>query len=124
MMVSANNTLERLDVSGNNLGNDYFSRCIGPALKTNQSVKSLKFSSCGSNDVSAICEALVEGNSTIKELDASNNHVGAVFGQGLSNILRVIWDDGSLPACLICTFLQLYSFNISSPLLYQFLVTW
>ena len=90
MMVSANNTLERLDVSGNNLGNDYFSRCIGPALRTNQSLKSLKFSSCGSNDVSAICEALAEGNSTIEELDASSNQVGAVFGHGLSNILQVI----------------------------------
>ena len=90
MMVSANNTLERLDVSGNNLGNDYFSRCIGPALGTNQSLKCLKFSSCGSNDVSAICEALAERNSTIEELDASNNQVGAVFGQGLSNSLQVI----------------------------------
>ena len=90
MMVSSNNTLEQLDVSGNNLGNDYFSRCIGPALTTNQSLKSLKFSSCGSNDVSAICEALVDGNSTMAELDASNNHVGAVFGQELSNILQVI----------------------------------
>ena len=89
-MVSSNNTLERLDVSGNNLGNDYFSRCIGPALRTNQSLRSLKFSSCGSNDVSAICEALVERTSTIEELDASNNHVGAVFGQGLQNILQVI----------------------------------
>lgn len=89
-MVSSNNTLERLDVSGNNLGNDYFSRCIGPALRINKSLKSLKFSSCGSNDVSAICEALEGGNSIIEELDASNNHVGAVFGRGLQNILQVI----------------------------------
>ena len=90
MMVSANSTLERLDVSGNNLGSDYFSRCIGPALRVNQSLKALKFSSCGSSDMSALCEALVEGNSTIEELDASSNHVGAVLGQGLSNILKVI----------------------------------
>lgn len=90
MMVSANNALERLDVSGNDLGSDYFSRCVGPALRANQSLKALKFSSCGSSDMSAICEALVEGNATIEELDTSNNHVGAVFGQGLSNILQVI----------------------------------
>lgn len=90
MMLSANKTLERLDVSGNNLGSDYFSRCIGPALRENQCLKTLKFSSCGSNDVSAICEALIEGNSTIEELAASSNQIGAMFGQRLSNILQVV----------------------------------
>ena len=89
MMLSTNSTLERLDVSGNNLGSDYFSRCVGPALMTNNSLKALKFSSCGSNDVSAICKAMAEGNAAIEELDASNNHVGAVFGEGLSKILEV-----------------------------------
>ena len=89
MMLSTNCTLERLDVSGNNLGSDYFSRCVGPALRKNTSLKTLKFSSCGSSDVSAICEAMAEENVTIEELDASNNHVGAVFGKGLSNILQV-----------------------------------
>ena len=90
MMLSTNCFLEKLDVSGNNLGNDYFSRCVGPALRTNKSLKALKFSSCGSTDASAICEALVEGNATLEELDASNNHFGAVFGDGLSSVLQVI----------------------------------
>ena len=88
-MLSTNSTLERLDVSGNNLGSDYFSRCVGPALRINKSLKALKFSSCGSSDVSAICEAMTEDNVTIEELDASNNHIGAVFGEGLTNILQV-----------------------------------
>lgn len=88
-MLSVNSTLERLDVSGNNLGSDYFSRCVGPALMSNKSLKVLKFTSCGSNDVSAICEAMVEGNTTVEELDASNNHIGAVFGEGLLKILQV-----------------------------------
>ena len=88
-MLSVNSTLERLDVSGNNLGSDYFSRCVGPALMSNKSLKVLKFTSCGSNDVSAICEAMVEGNTTIEELDASNNHIGAVFGEELLKILQV-----------------------------------
>ncbi|XP_078360294.1 uncharacterized protein LOC144644637 isoform X1 [Oculina patagonica] len=88
IMLSTNSTLERLDVSGNNLGSDYFSRCVGPALRINKSLKALTFSSCGSSDVSAICEAIAEDNVTIEELNASNNHVGAVFGEGLSNILQ------------------------------------
>lgn len=87
-MLSVNSTLERLDVSGNNLGSDYFSRCVGPALMRNNSLKVLKFSSCGSNEVSAICEAMVERNATIEELDASNNHIGAVFGERLLKILQ------------------------------------
>ena len=90
MMLSTNVYLEKLDVSGNNLGNDYFSRCVGPALKTNKSLKVLRFSSCGSTDASSICEAIVEGNTSLQELDASSNHFGAAaFGGGLSKILQV-----------------------------------
>lgn len=88
-MLSVNSTLERLDVSGNNLGSDYFSRCVGPALMRNNSLKVFTFSSCGSNEVSAICDAMVERSATIEELDASNNHIGAVFGERLSKILQV-----------------------------------
>lgn len=90
MMLSTNVYLEKLDVSGNNLGNDYFSRCVGPALMTNKSLKALRFSSCGSTDASSICEAIAEGNTSLQELDASNNHFGAAaFGGGLSDILQV-----------------------------------
>ena len=56
----------------------------------NKSLKTLKFSSCGSTDASAILEALCEGNARIAVLDASNNHFGAAFGDGLSRILQVI----------------------------------
>ena len=90
IMLSSNCCLESLDVSGNALGNDYFSRCVGPALMKNKSLKTLKFSSCGSTDASAILEALCEGNARIAVLDASNNHFGAAFGDGLSRILQVI----------------------------------
>ena len=90
MMLSTNCCLETLDVSGNNLGNDYFSRCVGSALMTNKSLKVLKFSSCGSTDASVICEAMSEGNANLEGLDASNNHFGAAFGDGLSRVLQVI----------------------------------
>lgn len=89
MMLSSNCCLENLDVSGNNLGNDYFSRCVGPALMTNKSLRVLTFSSCGSTDASAICEVMIEGNSRLEGLDASNNHLGAVFGDRISRVLQV-----------------------------------
>ena len=41
-MLSANSTLVSLDVSGNHLGKDYFSRCVGPMLATNKSLKILR----------------------------------------------------------------------------------
>jgi len=87
-MLSSNCCLENLDVSGNNLGNDYFSRCVGPALMTNKSLRVLTFSSCGSTDASAICEVMIEGNSRLEGLDASNNHLGAVFGDRISWVLQ------------------------------------
>ena len=90
-MLSQNCSLESLDVSGNSLGKDYFSRCVGPALKQNRSLKILKFSSCGASDVAAICEALYseDGNGILEELDASDNQLGDAFGKSLAEILKV-----------------------------------
>lgn len=42
-MLEQNQTLELLDVSGNNLGKDYFSRCVGEAMKKNKTLKTLRY---------------------------------------------------------------------------------
>lgn len=42
MMLTHNQMLVYLDVSCNSLGKDYFSRCVGPALKVNTSLKTLR----------------------------------------------------------------------------------
>ena len=90
-MVARNCSLESLDVSGNSLGKDYFSRCVGPALGQNKVLRTLKFSSCGASDVTAISEALLSegGNNTLEEMDASSNQLGDSFGKGLAEILKV-----------------------------------
>lgn len=91
-MLSSNTCLEFLDVSGNDLGKDYFSRCVGPALQVNTSLKALKCASCGSNDMSAILDALSgnHGNRTLEEWDVSNNQLGEKFGKGIEEVLKVM----------------------------------
>jgi len=42
-MLTDNTTLQYLDVSSNYLGKDFFSRKVGPALKTNTSLKTLRY---------------------------------------------------------------------------------
>jgi hypothetical protein len=41
-MLEENSTLQYLDVSSNYLGKDYFSRKVGPTLKTNTALKTLR----------------------------------------------------------------------------------
>ena len=41
-MLTDNQTLQYLDVSGDYLGKDYFSRQVGGALKVNKTLKILK----------------------------------------------------------------------------------
>ena len=45
-MLSTNKCLEVLDVSGNHLGKDYFSRCVGPALSENSTLQVLRLVVC------------------------------------------------------------------------------
>ena len=42
-LLSKNQSLTCLDVSGNYLGKDYFSRCVGPALAANSTLQMLKY---------------------------------------------------------------------------------
>ena len=41
-LLSQGPPLVYLDVSGNNLGKDFFSRCVGQALKTNTTLQTLR----------------------------------------------------------------------------------
>ncbi|ESP02588.1 hypothetical protein LOTGIDRAFT_171908 [Lottia gigantea] len=74
MMLKENKTLQYLDVSGNNLGKDYFSRCVGPALKTNSSLLTLRAESIGSVDMKLLLESLQENNS-LEDFNISNNQI-------------------------------------------------
>ncbi|XP_050399775.2 uncharacterized protein LOC126817009 isoform X1 [Patella vulgata] len=100
-MVQENGTLQYLDVSGNSLGKDYFSRCVGPALKTNTSLTRLKAQSIGIVDVNVLLEGLKE-NKTITELDLSSNQVTdrRSLGEGLNTVLKNV--DCKLSSLCLC----------------------
>nr|XP_054751286.1 uncharacterized protein LOC129257075 isoform X1 [Lytechinus pictus] len=89
VMVMTNQTLKSLDLSSNQLGKDYLSRCIGPALKTNTSLTTLNMSSCGATDLSALMEGLQE-NTILSSLDVSHNQLSNSnsFVTSLSVILK------------------------------------
>eukprot|EP00057_Strongylocentrotus_purpuratus_P035594 XP_800128.3 PREDICTED: uncharacterized protein LOC581313 [Strongylocentrotus purpuratus] len=74
VMLMTNQTLKSLDLSSNQLGKDYLSRCIGPSLKTNTSLTSLNISSCGGTDLNALMEGLLE-NTTLSSLNISHNQL-------------------------------------------------
>ncbi|KAK3728559.1 hypothetical protein QZH41_011638, partial [Actinostola sp. cb2023] len=90
VMLTKNNCLEFLDVSGNDLGMDYFSRCVGPALRINKTLKTLKCASCGATDMAAIMETLAasDGNRSLTALDVSNNLLGVEFGNQVGSALK------------------------------------
>ncbi|XP_070546675.1 NACHT, LRR and PYD domains-containing protein 14-like [Ptychodera flava] len=87
-LLSNNSTLTWLDVSSNNLGKDFFSRSVGPAIKANNVLKCLRFSSCGSTDLNVFLESLSE-NSSIVELDFSHNQMsnGSHTGKLIADVL-------------------------------------
>ena len=91
-MLSENSTLENLNVSGNSLGKDYFSRCVGPALHNNSSIKSLKCSSCGANDITAILKAMSDDDSisSLTQLDISHNQLQEKTGEQISDVIKVL----------------------------------
>ena len=78
-------------MSGNSLGKDYFSRCVGPALCKNRTLKSLKCSSCGANDVTAVMESLSDdnGNTALTELDISHNQLQEKTGEQIADVIKV-----------------------------------
>ncbi|KAK3094982.1 hypothetical protein FSP39_008700 [Pinctada imbricata] len=88
-MLSENRSLQYLDISSNYLGKDYFSRCVGPPLKSNQTLKTLRAASIGSTDVKQFLEGLVE-NTSLMELDFSKNCVRdpAALGKGFALVLK------------------------------------
>ncbi|KAK2151611.1 hypothetical protein LSH36_357g02080 [Paralvinella palmiformis] len=73
-MLSENQTLSCLDVSGNYLGTDYFSRCVGPSMSQNSALNILRCKSIGSTDVTVFMDNLVENNN-LKELCLSHNSI-------------------------------------------------
>ncbi|XP_038058471.1 leucine-rich repeat-containing protein 74B-like [Patiria miniata] len=88
-MLSANCTLVRLDVSSNQLGRDFFSRCIGPSLGSNTTLKTLRASSCGFTDLDVMMDNLTR-NGTLEELDVSHNQMrdSNVFSSNLKAVLQ------------------------------------
>ncbi|XP_076439016.1 uncharacterized protein LOC143277925 [Babylonia areolata] len=81
--------LEYLDVSSNYLGKDYFSRCAGEALKTNTSLRTLRAQSIGMVDARVLLEG-IQANSTLVELDLSNNQITdrQALGVALAAVLK------------------------------------
>ncbi|XP_025083542.1 uncharacterized protein LOC112557745 isoform X2 [Pomacea canaliculata] len=78
-----------LDVSGNYLGKDFFSRCVGEALKTNTTLQTLRAQSIGMVDANSLLEGLKE-NSSLVEIDLSNNTVTdrKSIGLGIAECLK------------------------------------
>ncbi|CAC5367795.1 unnamed protein product [Mytilus coruscus] len=89
-MLTQNKTLVYLNVSSNSLGKDYFSRCVGPALKVNTTLKTLRAQNLGSSDMKVFMEGLME-NTALTDIDLSNNALsdrmilGKGFGEKLKN---------------------------------------
>ncbi|XP_033102299.1 uncharacterized protein LOC117105292 isoform X2 [Anneissia japonica] len=85
MMLAKNDTLEELDLSSNQLGRDFFSRSVGPAMALNSTLKVLRCASCGFADLSLLIDSL-STNSSLVELDISHNHMvdGTEFGEKLA----------------------------------------
>ncbi|KAJ8321968.1 hypothetical protein KUTeg_000439, partial [Tegillarca granosa] len=80
---------EYLDVSSNYFGKDYFSRCVGPALKTNTSLKTLRAESIGTTDVRLLMDGL-QDNTSLTEIDLSRNSVSdsSILGKGFAECLK------------------------------------
>ncbi|XP_064645883.1 uncharacterized protein LOC135499135 [Lineus longissimus] len=89
IMLSSNRCLIDLDLSSNYLGKDFLSRSIGPALKVNKTLGSLKVESCGSTDLTVFLDGLLE-NSILTDLNLNHNEMGdkAHLGIGLAKCLK------------------------------------
>ncbi|XP_060072518.1 uncharacterized protein LOC132552338 [Ylistrum balloti] len=88
-MLSMNQTLVYLDVSNNNLGIDYFSKCVGPTLKTNNTLQTLRAKSIGMRDLRVLMEGVKE-NTSLTEIDFSTNSFSDSVGvaTGFAHILK------------------------------------
>ncbi|XP_077996942.1 uncharacterized protein LOC144450225 [Glandiceps talaboti] len=88
-LLSVNTTLTWLDVSSNTLGKDFFSRTVGPPMKSNNSLKCLSFASCGSTDLNVFLENLSD-NTSLVELDCSHNQLtdGCHSGQLMAEFVK------------------------------------
>ncbi|CAH1788691.1 unnamed protein product [Owenia fusiformis] len=87
-MLSCNNSLMYLDISGNSLGKDFLSRSVASGLKVNTSLQVFKLQSCGSSDLTAMLESLVE-NTSLQHLDISSNALvdGTKSGRLIAEII-------------------------------------
>ncbi|XP_033725750.1 uncharacterized protein LOC117315599 [Pecten maximus] len=88
-MLSMNQALVYLDVSNNSLGIDYFSKCVGPTLKTNTSLQTLRAKSIGMRDLRVLMDGLKE-NTSLTEIDFSTNSFSDPVGvaKGFADILK------------------------------------
>nr|XP_022345878.1 uncharacterized protein LOC111138293 [Crassostrea virginica]XP_022345879.1 uncharacterized protein LOC111138293 [Crassostrea virginica] len=89
LMLSHNGTMSYLNISNNYFGKDYFSRCVGPALKTNTALTTFRAENIGTTDIKDFIVGLRE-NTSLTELDFSNNCITdrAVLGSALGEILK------------------------------------
>ncbi|XP_062588751.1 uncharacterized protein LOC134250409 isoform X1 [Saccostrea cucullata] len=89
LMLSHNGSMSYLNISNNYFGKDYFSRCVGPALKTNKSLMNFRAENIGATDVKDFLAGLKE-NTSLTELDFSNNWVTdkTALGAGLGEVLK------------------------------------
>ncbi|XP_046575861.1 uncharacterized protein LOC124283880 [Haliotis rubra] len=88
-LLSHNKSLVYLDVSSNNLGKDYFSRCVGPALKSNSTLQTLRAKSIGSTNMKVLLDILVD-NTTLTSIDLSSNGLSdrASLGTAFSHWIK------------------------------------
>eukprot|EP00105_Crassostrea_gigas_P008906 XP_011423634.1 PREDICTED: leucine-rich repeat-containing protein 74A-like [Crassostrea gigas] len=89
LMLSHNVTMSYLNISNNYFGKDYFSRCVGPALKTNTALTTFKAENIGTSDIKDFMVGLKE-NTSLTELDFSNNCITdrTALGNGIGEILK------------------------------------
>lgn len=89
LMLSHNVTMSYLNIANNYFGKDYFSRCVGPALKTNTALTTLKAENIGTSDIKDFMAGLKE-NTSLTELDFSNNCITdrTALGNGIGEILK------------------------------------
>ncbi|XP_071098335.1 uncharacterized protein [Haliotis cracherodii] len=108
-LVAHNTSLVYLDVSSNNLGKDYFSRCVGPALKSNSTLQTLRAKSIGSTNMKVLLDVLVD-NITLSNVDLSSNGLSdrASLGTAFSHWIK------KPGCCLTCVSLSSCEMNPAS----------
>ncbi|XP_022808222.1 NLR family CARD domain-containing protein 3-like [Stylophora pistillata] len=86
--LGRNNSLKRLDLSGNNIG-DAGARALAECLRDNKSLTKLCLSSNGISDDGAVALAqYLKGNASLEKLDLSRNNIADAGAAALADCLR------------------------------------